>query len=143
MQTLGRHALLDLYGCDRAVLDDPSFLQQVLHQAALDLECTVVQEVFHRFSPHGVSGVVVIAESHLAVHTWPEHGFAAVDLFTCNASTALSALSEILKKRFGASRVEFVEKPRGLVPREGRLPPSRMDAPPDDDREVFGVEAPA
>lgn len=120
MQTLGRHALLDLYGCKQAVLDDKDFLREILRQTAVQLDCTVVQEVFHNFSPYGVSGVVVIAESHLAIHTWPEHGFAAVDLFTCNETTALSSLAEILKERFGASDFHYEEKVRGVVPAQRR-----------------------
>ncbi|MDF1564112.1 MAG: adenosylmethionine decarboxylase [Deltaproteobacteria bacterium] len=116
MQTLGRHALLDLYGCDPAILNDGATLQELLKQTAVELECTVVEEVFHNFSPYGVSGVVVIAESHLAVHTWPEHGFAAVDLFTCNDTTALSLLAEILQERFGASHFEYREEVRGTIP---------------------------
>jgi S-adenosylmethionine decarboxylase proenzyme len=128
MQTLGRHALLDLYGCDPAVLDDKDTLQALLRQTAVDLECTVVQEVFHTFSPYGVSGVVVIAESHLAIHTWPEHGFAAVDLFTCNDTTALSSLAEILKERLGATHITYEEKVRGVVPSPARRPELRPKA---------------
>ncbi len=127
MQTLGRHALLDLYGCDPAVLDDREFLQEVLRQTAVELKCTVVQEAFHTFSPHGVSGVVVIAESHLAIHTWPEHGFAAVDLFTCNDTTALSSLADILQQRFGASHFDYEEKVRGTIPDARR--PGAHDEP--------------
>lgn len=116
MASLGRHALLDLYGCDPEILNDPQYLQSLLRQTALDLECTVVEEVFHTFAPHGVSGVVVIAESHLAVHTWPEHGYAAVDLFTCSEATRLSALADLLRVRFEATHIEYHEKARGILP---------------------------
>src|SRR5690606_15137706 len=81
---LGRHAILDLYDCaNRELLDDKKALQQLFRETAEHLKCTIVNEVFHTFTPQGVSGVVVIAESHLSVHTWPELGYAAVDLYTC------------------------------------------------------------
>ncbi len=86
MQALGSQILADLYGCARDTLDDPQAIQAILVEAALRCGATIVDRCFHHFSPHGVSGVVVIAESHLSVHTWPEHGYAAVDLFTCGSS---------------------------------------------------------
>jgi len=116
MQSLGRHALLDLHGCDPELLKDTRFLQDLFKQTAVDLSCTVIEEVFHTFSPYGVSGVVVIAESHLAIHTWPEHGYAAVDLFTCNETTELARLAEILKQRMGASEIRYREEARGVLP---------------------------
>ena len=116
MLGLGRHALLNLYGCDPEVLNDLPYLQSLLRQTAIDLKATVVDEVFHTFAPHGVSGVVVIAESHLAVHTWPEHGYAAVDLFTCSETTQLSRLADLLRARFKASHIEYHEKARGTLP---------------------------
>ncbi len=115
MHSLGRHALLDLYGCNPDILNDTTYLQSLFKQTAIDLDCTVVQEVFHHFAPHGVSGVVVIAESHLAIHTWPEHGYAAVDLFTCSETTELAALSELLRERLQATEVDFREESRGIM----------------------------
>ncbi len=115
MHSLGRHALLDAYGCNPKILDDTSYLRSVLKQTAIDLDCTVVQEVFHRFSPQGVSGVVVIAESHLSIHTWPEYCFAAVDLFTCSDETQLFKLRGLLKERLEADEVDFREEARGVV----------------------------
>lgn len=127
MQSLGRHALLDLYGCEPAILNDAEYLQQLFKQTAIDLECTVVEEVFHHFAPHGVSGMVVIAESHLAIHTWPEHGYAAVDLFTCNETTDLPELVDLLRDRLQASEVHFHEQARGVMTAQRRalLPRAR------------------
>lgn len=97
---LGVQILADLYQCDAAVLNDPALIQAAMIEAARRSGATIVADCFHRFSPHGVSGVVVIAESHLAIHTWPEHGYAAVDLFTCgerlNADEALRYLAQAL-----------------------------------------------
>ena len=83
MNALGKHLLLELKDCDKEVLNDVSFLRDVLPEAASEAGATVLGESFHQFNPHGVSGVVIIAESHLFIHTWPELGYAAVDIFTC------------------------------------------------------------
>lgn len=80
---LGRHIILELYGCPPALLKAPEQSKKFLLEAAHRMEATVVNTQFHAFSPFGVSGVVVIQESHLTIHTWPEHGYAAIDVFTC------------------------------------------------------------
>ena len=83
MISLGRHLLAEFYNCESGVLNDPEHIERLMNEAARLSGATVVQSVFHVFSPHGVSGVVVVEESHLAVHTWPEYGYAAVDYFSC------------------------------------------------------------
>ena len=80
MQALGRHLLVDLYGCDRERLDDPDYIAAELQAAAQAAGTRVLGTAFHRFSPGGVTGVLIVQESHLAVHTWPERGYAALDL---------------------------------------------------------------
>ena len=83
MKALGRQIVVEYYGCNPATLNDVALIKQVMRDAAEASGATIVQEAFHLFNPHGVSGVVVIAESHLTIHTWPEYSYAAVDLFTC------------------------------------------------------------
>ena len=80
---LGRHILAEFFGCNPNVLNNVELIQEKMTQAAVECGATVVQTCFHMFNPYGVSGVVIISESHLAIHTWPELGYAAVDLFTC------------------------------------------------------------
>ena len=87
MDALGRHLLLELRGCNPALLNDIGFLKDCLCEAATRAGATVVGEAFYRFSPHGVSGVVIISESHLSIHSWPEYSYAAIDIFTCGNST--------------------------------------------------------
>lgn len=116
MKILGRHALVDLYECDPALLDDFEYLKTFLTDVAKQMNCTVVQSCFHRFSPQGVSGVIVIAESHLSLHTWPEHGYCALDLYTCDEGTALDRFPELLKEGLKAGRVEVKKHLRGFVP---------------------------
>lgn len=84
---LGKHLLVDLYGCPTGLLNDVAALETIMVEAAHRAGATVLNTNFHRFSPCGVSGVVVIHESHLTIHTWPEQGFAAIDLFTCGKQT--------------------------------------------------------
>lgn len=93
-RVLGVHCLLDLSGIAPGLLADPDALGARLVAAARDGGATVVEHHLHRFEPHGVSGVVILAESHLALHTWPEHGFAAVDVFTCGHPAVAEAVAE-------------------------------------------------
>lgn len=110
---LARHTLLELRGCDAALLNDPPRLKELLLDAVRRGRGTIVTEVFHTFSPHGVSGVVVIAESHVAIHTWPEHDYAAVDIFSCGAGLDHAAIRDAIRGGLGAAAVEARELTRG------------------------------
>ncbi|MBI2486657.1 MAG: S-adenosylmethionine decarboxylase proenzyme [Deltaproteobacteria bacterium] len=83
MKFLGRHFLVEYHRCDPKILNDLEKVKKLMLEAASRSGATVLDASFHYFSPQGVSGVVVIAESHLAIHTWPEYDYAAVDIFTC------------------------------------------------------------
>ena len=109
---LGRQWLLDFHDCAADRLSDVAGVQEAMLEAVRVSGATLVTETFRQFEPHGVSGVVVIAESHVAIHTWPEHRYAAVDLFTCGDSVNASAIRDGLKTAFASSRVEerFVER---------------------------------
>ena len=115
MEALGRHVLVDFYGCSPALLDDAGHLEQALNQAARAAGATVLNSTFHRFSPCGVTGVLAIQESHLAIHTWPEHAFAAVDLFTCGQTLDPWQACALLKEALGAAQGKAVELHRGQV----------------------------
>lgn len=101
MHSLGRHELVELYDCDHAILDDEVAIAEHMLAAARAAGATIVGERVHKFNPHGVSGVVILAESHLTIHTWPEHGYAALDLFTCSDIDS-DACFALLKKAFKA-----------------------------------------
>lgn len=116
MKVLGRHALVDAYECDPALLNDFEYVKSFLHDVTKRMNLTIVQSVFHRFSPQGVSGVIVISESHLSVHTWPEHGYAAFDLYSCDEHTPLDRFPAMLKEGLKANRVEMRKHPRGRLP---------------------------
>jgi S-adenosylmethionine decarboxylase proenzyme len=110
---LARHTLLELHECDVALLNAPEELKELLLDAVRRGHGTIVTEVFHTFSPHGVSGVVVIAESHVAIHTWPEHGYAAADIFSCGSTLDHIAILERIREGLHAQRVERRELTRG------------------------------
>jgi len=113
LNALGKHLLLELKDCDKEVLNDLSFLKGVLLAAAEEAGATVLGESFHQFNPHGVSGVVIIAESHLFIHTWPEYGYAAADIFTCGNSVEPEKAAEILVRKLGAKDHSIIEMQRG------------------------------
>ena len=115
MNALGKHLLLELKDCNKEVLDDLDFLKSTLLTAASEGGATVLAESFHRFNPHGVSGVVVIAESHLFIHTWPEHGYAAADIFTCGNSVQPGRAAEILIEKLGSRNSSTTNIPRGIL----------------------------
>jgi len=97
---IGRHLIADFYFCEAAFLDDPASLEQVMVEAAREAGAEVRQTSFYRFVPHGVSGVVIISESHLAIHTYPEHGYAALDFFTCGRIVDPRTICELLVASF-------------------------------------------
>lgn len=111
---LGRHILVEYYDCDKDILKDCCQVENLMIQAAEQAKATIVDRVFHQFNPYGVSGAVVIAESHLTIHTWPEYGYAAVDLFTCGDTINPWIAFEYLERELYASRSESVEMGRGM-----------------------------
>ncbi len=113
LNSLGKHLLLEYYDCDVNSINDVTRVEQNLNDAAEACGATIIKSVFHGFNPIGVSGVVVISESHLAIHTWPEHGFAAVDIFTCGDTVDPHVAHALLKERFGAQKVKIMEVKRG------------------------------
>ncbi len=113
MDTVSTHLLVEYHGCDKALLDDLDRIESSLRAAAVAAGATVVAAAFHRFAPQGVSGVVVVEESHLSIHTWPEFGYAAVDVFTCGECDPPRA-HEFLAEALGAARSEVMSVQRGL-----------------------------
>lgn len=113
-RSLGQHILVEYHGCNADILNDSQYLETIMVEAANKAEATIIKSVFHQFSPQGASGVVVIAESHFAIHTWPEHQYAAVDLFTCNDQMNYKAAYDHLVEKLGASKHDYKVVKRGL-----------------------------
>lgn len=121
MNALGRHILVEFMNCSPEVLNDVSLIETSMVNAAQKAGATVIQSTFHHFSPFGVSGVVVIQESHLAIHTWPEYQYAAVDLFTCGESVDSWISFDLLKEAFQAKNQSVLEMHRGPLPMLKRI----------------------
>ena len=113
MRTLGRQVVAEFYACDPVLLDDVERLRGSLIAAAERIGARVIGETFHRFPAGGVSGTLVLAESHLSIHTWPERGYAAVDLFTCGGLDPRPAF-ELLGRSLSAASGRMQEIVRGL-----------------------------
>ncbi len=111
---LGNHILVEFMNCDPHIMNDVSTIERDMVEAAQKAGATVINSTFHHFSPWGVSGVVVIQESHLAIHTWPEYGYAAVDLFTCGEMDAWISFDH-LKECFKSQSYSAIEMKRGSV----------------------------
>ncbi len=115
MKSLGNHLLVELYSCDTDIINDKDRVEKILNKAADISGATVVKSVFHRFNPHGVSGVIVIAESHFSIHTWPEFGYCALDIFTCGDKIDNYKALAYLKKEFKTKNISVVESKRGIL----------------------------
>lgn len=113
MNALGRHLLMELEDCNEEILNNLDTLKEAMLTAANEAGATVMAESFHRFNPHGISGVVVVAESHLFIHTWPEYGYAAADIFTCGTTVQPEKAAEVLIEKFGAKKHSIQEIARG------------------------------
>ena len=111
---LGLHFLLDLAEAPFATLDDPVLVEEALVAAATTMGARVLGIHVHRLSPQGISGIVVISESHLTIHTWPELGEAAIDLFTCGDPAGARKAVEGLLVQLGARRSRLIEVGRGV-----------------------------
>ncbi|PYO24009.1 MAG: S-adenosylmethionine decarboxylase proenzyme [Candidatus Rokuibacteriota bacterium] len=114
MNALGRHLLVELFDCDPDVIDSLESVKEALIEAAKRAQATIVDVVFHEFNPFGISGVVVIAESHLSIHTWPEYRYAAVDIFSCGDALQPEVAASYLVEQFAAERTSIVEMQRGM-----------------------------
>ncbi len=116
MERLGRHLIIELFDCDRKIISDLNTVEDLILEAVRISGATIVESFFHLFPPNGVSGIVVVAESHFSIHTWPEYNYSAVDIFTCgdgvDSRKALSFLKEGLKAR-NVSMMELERGPAG------------------------------
>lgn len=114
MHVLGIHLLLELRSCNPVLLRDLGYIKKSMVQIALETGATIVGQSFHKFSPGGITGVLAIAESHLSIHTWPEHKYAAVDIFTCNKKFISSKAAELIIDMLECQDSELREIKRGI-----------------------------
>jgi S-adenosylmethionine decarboxylase len=117
LHALGTHLLLELKSCNSKVLNDLKKVQEILVSAAREAKATIIETSFHKFSPFGISGVVVIAESHISIHSWPEYGYAAIDIFTCGDVLKPEVAANYLIEKFQSKEPSIVEMKRGVLAR--------------------------
>lgn len=113
MKSLGKHLLIEFFACDEEILANADLVEKAMNAAALAANATIINSIFHRFTPYGVSGAVIIAESHLTIHTWPEYAYAAVDVFTCGEEVDPYKSYEYLKTAFMSKSDKIIEEQRG------------------------------
>jgi len=138
MNILGLHYLLELKDCEPQILDDLEAVKQILLEAARKSQATIIDYSFRKFSPQGISGIIIIAESHFSIHTWPEYSYAAIDIFTCGeVMDPLSAVGYIIEK-FKSKNPAFIKLKRGLmsIPFESLSHRISLESAPEDEKEL-------
>lgn len=116
-RALGTHILVELYGCNGRTLERVAYVEDALVRAAYESNAHIVSHFFHEFEPYGVSGVVVIEESHYTIHTWPEYRYAAIDLFFCSETVDAERALEVLRRAFEPEHVDVMLIRRGVLDR--------------------------
>jgi S-adenosylmethionine decarboxylase len=112
---LGHQFLVEYYNCCQDIIDDENKILNLLTQSAKLANATIVTSTFHKFAPQGVSGVVVIEESHFAIHTWPEHNYVSLDIFSCGENIDAQKAIKFLNKEFKSSKYEIQKIKRGDI----------------------------
>lgn len=110
---LGIHYILDFYDCNNKNLTSVSRINKIMKKASKIGEFSVVKSCFHQFKPYGVSGVMVLKESHFTIHTWPEYRYAAVDVFLCDTSISINKVTEYLSAIFETNNYKITKLERG------------------------------
>jgi S-adenosylmethionine decarboxylase len=124
LNALGIQLLLELKNCNPKLLDDLPYIRNALIKAAEETGATIIGQTFHQFSPQGVTGVVSIAESHLCIHTWPEFGYAAVDIFTCGDGFKPREAAKMVVESLQSKDHTITEIERGVLPELAEIPVS-------------------
>lgn len=114
-ESLGAQILIEFTDCNVNKLNDLDFIRETMQEAARVAGATIITSSFRYFEPHGISGVVVIAESHLTIHTWPEYRYAAIDIFTCGQQVQPWKAFEFLKDVLEAKSFSTQEIKRGVL----------------------------
>lgn len=113
--TLGHHWIVDLHGCPASLLDDHDLIRNRLKETTERYGLSLLKIVSNQFEPQGVTAVGLLAESHLSIHTWPEHGYAAVDIFTCASDQNLHAACQFIAKSLQAKESTVLRLQRGVL----------------------------
>ncbi len=139
LYALGKHLLIELRDCNPKILKSLEKVRNILVSAAKEAKATIIDISFHEFNPFGISGVVVIAESHLTIHTWPEYGYAAVDIFTCGDVIKPEVAASYLIKEFECKNPSLVEMKRGILSHKNEKLPHKVSTTYNDNCLAVGV----
>jgi S-adenosylmethionine decarboxylase len=137
LNALGTHLLVELRDCNPEILKSLEKVRNVLVSAAKEAKATIVDISFHEFNPFGISGVVVIAESHLTIHTWPEYNYAAVDIFTCGEVIKPEVAASFLINQFESKSPSVVEIKRGILSHENKRLPHKVSSCDPSDTQLY------
>ena len=138
MHALGTHLLVELRECNPDIIKSLEKVRNALVSAAKEAKATIVNVSFHEFNPFGISGVVVIAESHLTIHTWPEYAYAAIDIFTCGELIKPEVAASYLIEQFECKNPSIVEMKRGILSHENeKLPHKVTSSSSDSNPEIY------
>ncbi|TAN39952.1 MAG: adenosylmethionine decarboxylase [Nitrospirae bacterium] len=129
MHALGTHLLVELRDCNPEIIKDLKQVKNILVSAAKEAQATIVDISFHEFNPFGISGMVIIAESHFSIHTWPEYGYAAVDIFTCGDIIKPETAAKFLIEQFQSKSPSIVELKRGILSTTNEKLPHKITDP--------------
>lgn len=129
LYALGKHLLAELKECNSEILKNIDEVRKVMVSAAKEAGATIIDISFREFSPFGISGIVVIAESHLTIHTWPEYSYAAVDIFTCGDIIKPEIAAAYLIKELECKNPYIVEMKRGIISNGNKKLPHKAPAP--------------
>jgi S-adenosylmethionine decarboxylase len=113
MKAIGRHVILEMWGCQN--LESVDTAERALREMVVALDVNLLDLRVYPFSPVGVTGIAIVSESHLVIHTWPEYGYAAVDLFTCGAVRDPQDAVNVLRRLFKPERIGVMEINRGQM----------------------------
>lgn len=116
MDTIGHHVIAELWECNISKLNNLKVIEKIMVDAALESGAEVREVAFHKFAPQGVSGVVIISESHLTIHSFPEHGYASIDVYTCGDRIDPKIAADYISKQLEANKCDTVEIARGMGP---------------------------
>ena len=115
MSPIGHHYLWDVFGCDALKISYSNNSEKLLEDIVAATNLTIIGKKFNQFAPHGVTGILLLEESHLSIHTWPEHNYAAIDLFSCVELNGLSNIESLITGALNADTIEFKKINRGLA----------------------------
>ena len=129
MPSAGEHYILELYDCPAGLLNDRAFVERALREATAESGTTLINEIVHKFHPQGVTGLALLAESHISIHTWPEANYAAADVFTCGNKAKPAKACEYLIRSFQAGQHTMTQMQRGEL--VARMKPELFEEYPD------------